>query len=248
MSHDPNVTESWADAGFETRAIHAGQPRPGHRRGHHADLRRPPPTCRTPSASTRATSTAAPTTRPGRPSRTYLASLEGGAWAWPLPAVWPPDPVLLPAPPRRPRPALRRRLRRHVPPRRQGDAANYGTRSTVDLTDLGAVAAALARRKPHRLDRDADEPVPANRRPRGHRRLLADHRGAGCVVDNTFASPYLQQPLALGADLVLHSTTKYLGGHCDVVGGVVDRQRPSWTKPSSSTQNAAGAVPGPFDC
>lgn len=68
------------------------------------------------------------------------------------------------------------------------------------------------------------------------------------VVDNTFASPYLQQPLALGADLVLHSTTKYLGGHSDVVGGAVGGKEPAIYDRLKFLQNAAGAVPGPFDC
>jgi cystathionine beta-lyase/cystathionine gamma-synthase len=79
---------------------------------------------------------------------------------------------------------------------------------------------------------------------------LADraHRaGALLAVDNTFASPYLQQPLALGADLVVHSTTKYLGGHSDVVGGAVVGSN-ALLEPIKFYQNAAGGVPGPFDC
>src|SRR6266480_4328459 len=71
--------------------------------------------------------------------------------------------------------------------------------------------------------------------------------GAMVVLDNTFASPYLQQPLALGADLVVHSTTKYLGGHSDVVGGAVIAAR-QLLGPIAFYQNAAGGVPGPFDC
>ncbi|HJT77959.1 MAG TPA: cystathionine gamma-synthase [Gemmataceae bacterium] len=70
--------------------------------------------------------------------------------------------------------------------------------------------------------------------------------GALLAVDNTFASPYLQQPLALGADLVVHSTTKYLGGHSDVVGGAVIGKR-ELLQPIAFYQNAAGGVPGPFD-
>jgi cystathionine gamma-lyase len=66
------------------------------------------------------------------------------------------------------------------------------------------------------------------------------------AVDNTFASPYLQQPLALGADLVVHSTTKYLGGHSDVVGGAVIGPA-DLLDPIAFYQNAAGGVPGPFD-
>src|SRR5262249_31136703 len=75
---------------------------------------------------------------------------------------------------------------------------------------------------------------------------LAHKAGALLAVDNTFASPYLQQPLALGADLVVHSTTKYLGGHSDVVGGAVVG-RAELLQPIAFHQNAAGGVPGPFD-
>jgi cystathionine gamma-lyase len=75
---------------------------------------------------------------------------------------------------------------------------------------------------------------------------LTHQAGALLAVDNTFASPFLQQPLRLGADLVVHSTTKYLGGHSDVVGGaVVGRQ--DLLQPIAFYQNAAGGVPGPFD-
>ncbi len=68
------------------------------------------------------------------------------------------------------------------------------------------------------------------------------------MVDNTFATPYLQQPLALGADVVLHSTTKYLGGHSDVVGGAVMTSDAALHERLKFLQNAAGAVPGPLDC
>jgi cystathionine gamma-synthase len=77
---------------------------------------------------------------------------------------------------------------------------------------------------------------------------LAHDRGAWCVVDNTFATPYLQSPLALGADVVVHSTTKYLGGHSDVVGGFVATSNDVIAEDLRFLQNAAGAVPGPFDC
>ena len=76
---------------------------------------------------------------------------------------------------------------------------------------------------------------------------LAHAAGALLVVDNTFASPYLQRPLALGADAVVHSTTKYLGGHSDVVGGAVVVADPDLAERVRFFQNAAGAVPGPFD-
>ena len=77
---------------------------------------------------------------------------------------------------------------------------------------------------------------------------LAHDRGAVVVVDNTFATPALQQPLALGADAVVHSTTKYLGGHSDVVGGFVATSHERLAERVGFLQNAAGAVPGPFDC
>src|SRR5678815_3534030 len=73
-------------------------------------------------------------------------------------------------------------------------------------------------------------------------------RGAKVVVDNTFATPYLQQPLALGADVVVHSTTKYLGGHSDVVGGFVATNDAEVAERIRFVQNAVGAVPSPFDC
>ena len=72
--------------------------------------------------------------------------------------------------------------------------------------------------------------------------------GAVVVVDNTFATPYLQQPLALGADLVVHSTTKYLGGHSDVIGGFVATNDPALADRLKFLQKSLGAVPGPFDC
>ncbi len=75
---------------------------------------------------------------------------------------------------------------------------------------------------------------------------VSHKHGAKLAVDNTFASPYLQQPLKLGADLVVHSTTKYLGGHSDVVGGCVVGPK-ELMDPIKFYQNAAGGVPGPFD-
>ncbi len=76
----------------------------------------------------------------------------------------------------------------------------------------------------------------------------AHERGARVVVDNTFATPYLQTPLAFGADAVVHSSTKYLGGHSDVVGGIVAVDDPALGDRLAFLQNAVGAVPGPFDC
>jgi cystathionine gamma-synthase len=76
---------------------------------------------------------------------------------------------------------------------------------------------------------------------------LTHEAGAILVVDNTFASPYLQQPLSLGADAVVHSTTKYLGGHSDVIGGGLVLADADLGERVAYLQNAAGSVPGPFD-
>ena len=76
---------------------------------------------------------------------------------------------------------------------------------------------------------------------------VAHEGGARLVVDNTFASPYLQQPLTLGADVVVHSTTKYLGGHSDVVGGALITTDEALGQELAYHQNAMGAVPGAFD-
>ncbi|MGH3866336.1 MAG: cystathionine gamma-synthase [Pseudonocardiaceae bacterium] len=76
---------------------------------------------------------------------------------------------------------------------------------------------------------------------------IAHEGGARLVVDNTFATPYLQTPLGLGADVVLHSTTKYLGGHSDVVGGALVTDDTELDEQVAFLQNSAGAVPGPFD-
>ncbi|WP_207843384.1 cystathionine gamma-synthase [Williamsia soli] len=76
---------------------------------------------------------------------------------------------------------------------------------------------------------------------------VAHEAGTKLVVDNTFASPYLQRPLTLGADVVLHSTTKYLGGHSDVVGGALVTDDEQLDTDLAFLQNGAGAVPGPFD-
>jgi len=77
---------------------------------------------------------------------------------------------------------------------------------------------------------------------------LARGRGALLVVDNTFMTPYFQRPLELGAHLVVHSTTKYLNGHSDMVGGIVVSNDEAASQRLQFLQNAAGAVPGPFDC
>lgn len=125
--------------------------------------------------------------------------------------------------------------------------ARYGlTFSWVDLTDLDAVKAAC---------------TPATRllwleTPTNPMLRLADIAALAALapervlvaVDNTFCSPAIQQPLLLGADIVMHSSTKYLGGHSDVVGGVVALNDPDIYARLKFLQNAIGAVPGPMDC
>jgi cystathionine gamma-synthase len=118
---------------------------------------------------------------------------------------------------------------------------------TVDLTDLDAVRGAIREETrvvwvetpTNPLLKVVDIEAVAR---------VAHEAGAWCVVDNTFASPYLQRPIALGADVVIHSTTKYLGGHSDVVGGVVVTTDPEVHERLRFLQNAVGAVPGPLDC
>ena len=78
--------------------------------------------------------------------------------------------------------------------------------------------------------------------------VIARRRNALVAVDNTFATPANQRPLEVGADFVVHSTTKYLGGHSDVVGGAVIARDGDWYERLRFVQNAVGAVPGPFDC
>jgi cystathionine beta-lyase/cystathionine gamma-synthase len=77
---------------------------------------------------------------------------------------------------------------------------------------------------------------------------IARQAGAFFVVDNTFATPFFQQPLQFGADIVLHSTTKYLNGHSDMIGGMLVTSRDDLAERLAFIQNGSGAVPGPFDC
>jgi len=116
----------------------------------------------------------------------------------------------------------------------------------VDLADVGALRAALrpetraiwCETPTNPLLGIADIAAVAD---------VAREAQARLVVDNTFASPYLQSPLALGADVVLHSTTKYIGGHSDVVGGALITSDDALAEQLLFTQNAVGSVPSPFD-
>ena len=125
---------------------------------------------------------------------------------------------------------------------------HYGlTFTQADVTDVAAVRAALRPETKLILVETPTNPYLKIADIAALAELARGH-GARLVVDNTFASPYLQQPLALGADLVLHSTTKYLGGHSDVIGGALVGNDPETRAFLAFHQNAAGAVPGPFDC
>ena len=117
----------------------------------------------------------------------------------------------------------------------------------VPVSDIAAVAAALAERPARVLWAETPTNPLLSIADISALADVAHQAGALLVVDNTFASPYLQQPLALGADAVVHSTTKYLGGHSDVVGGAVVVADPALGERLAFLQNATGAVAAPFD-
>jgi cystathionine gamma-synthase len=117
----------------------------------------------------------------------------------------------------------------------------------VDLSDLDAVAAAWRDETRAVWVESPTNPL-LNVVDIAAVSALAHERGGWCVVDNTFATPYLQRPLELGADIVVHSSTKYLGGHSDVMGGIAVLRDDERYERVAFVRNAAGAVPGPFDC
>ena len=117
--------------------------------------------------------------------------------------------------------------------------------TAVDLSDLDAAAAAIRDRTRIVWAETPSNPLLKILDLAGLADL-AHANGAWLVADNTFATPYLQRPTELGADLVVHSTTKYLGGHSDVVGGAVCTDAAT-ARDLAFLQNAVGAVPGPFD-
>lgn len=124
----------------------------------------------------------------------------------------------------------------------------YGIASTfVDMTDLTRVSSALSPNTRLVLIETPTNPY-LKILDIASISELAHARDALVVVDNTFASPYFQRPLELGADIVVHSTTKYLGGHSDVVGGAAVMASKEISDTLRFHQNAAGAVPSPFDC
>ena len=244
---DEPTTQDWSDAGFATRAIHAGQD--------------PDPQTGAVIVPVYQTSTFAQTevgahagwdyARSGNPTRdalqAALASLEGGAhgvaFASGLAAC---DAVLRTLSPgdhlvmaNDVYGGTYRQLKRvHEP---------WGLAfDPVDLSDLDAVDAAWRDTTRLLWIETPTNPLMSI----FDIRALSDHaheRGARVVVDNTFATPYLQRPLELGADVVVHSTTKYLGGHSDVVGGAVVTDDADLAERVAFLQNAVGGVPGPWD-
>jgi cystathionine beta-lyase/cystathionine gamma-synthase len=124
----------------------------------------------------------------------------------------------------------------------------YGlTFSYVDATDMANVAAAM---RPHTRMVWLETPTNPLLQLIDIQAVakLSAARGALVAVDNTFATPYLQNPLDLGADIVVHSTTKYIGGHSDALGGFAAVNKPELHEVLKFHQNAVGGVPGPFDC
>ncbi|MFZ4509355.1 MAG: cystathionine gamma-synthase [Candidatus Nanopelagicales bacterium] len=241
---------SWSDAGFETRAIHAGQ-EPDPQTGAVV-----PPVYQ---VSTYAQDGVGGLrggyeySRSGNPTRTALeeclASIEGGTRGLAFASGLAAEDTL---------------LRTVMTPGSHaiiGNDAYGGTyrlfakvaepwgveHTPVDLTDLDAVRRAVrpgvtriiwAETPTNPLLTVVDIAALAG---------IAHEAGALLVVDNTFASPYLQQPLALGADVVVHSTTKYLGGHSDVIGGGLVVADAELGDRLAYHQNAMGSVPGPWD-
>jgi cystathionine gamma-synthase len=126
--------------------------------------------------------------------------------------------------------------------------ARWGLEHTpARLTDLDAVAAAIRPGQTKVVWLETPTNPLLNVADIARLAALAHDAEALLVVDNTFASPYLQQPLALGADAVVHSTTKYLGGHSDVIGGALVTADAALGDELAYHQNAMGAVAGPFD-
>ncbi|MFI5034938.1 MAG: cystathionine gamma-synthase [Acidimicrobiales bacterium] len=119
--------------------------------------------------------------------------------------------------------------------------------SCVDLADLAAVHAAFTPTTRVLWVETPSNPL-MNVVSIEQMSAVAHEYGARLVVDNTFATPYLQRPLTLGADVVVHSTTKYVGGHSDVLGGLVVTNDEDLAAQLRFHQYAIGAVPGPFDC
>ncbi|HEY9413694.1 MAG TPA: cystathionine gamma-synthase [Pseudonocardia sp.] len=235
--------------GFSTRAIHAGQD--------------PDPTTGSVIVPIHATSTFIQDgvggtrngyeySRSGNPTRTALAeclaSLEGGGHGLVLASGMAATDVLL-------RSALKPGDHLVIPHDAYGGTfrlvdkvlAGWGvTYTPADLSDLDATRAALRDETRMIWCESPTNPLLGVADIAAIAQLAHEH-GSRLVVDNTFASPYLQNPLALGADVVLHSTTKYIGGHSDVVGGALVTDDDELAEKLAFIQNSVGAVPSPFD-
>ncbi|MBZ5647308.1 MAG: PLP-dependent aspartate aminotransferase family protein [Acidobacteriia bacterium] len=125
---------------------------------------------------------------------------------------------------------------------------NYGLEFTyVDTSDLNAVERAIQRGTKYVYVETPTNPLMTISDIAAISRI-AHRRGAEVVVDNTFMSPYFQQPLALGADMVIHSTTKFLNGHSDGLGGVIICTTPEHAEKFRFIQKSAGAILSPFEC
>ena len=126
--------------------------------------------------------------------------------------------------------------------------SNFGLQFTyVDTTDLAAVEKSIRGNTKFVFIESPTNPLMALTDIAAVARL-AHRRGAELVVDNTFMSPYFQRPIALGADLVVHSTTKFLNGHSDGLGGVIVATKPEHAEKFAFVQKAAGAIMSPFEC
>jgi cystathionine gamma-synthase len=239
-----------SDHGFATRAIHAGQD--------------PDPTTGSVVVPVHATSTFAQDgvgglrsgyeyARTGNPTRTaleaQLAALEGARFCRAFASGMAAEDTLL-------RATLRPGDHLVIPIDAYGGTfrlvstvlADWGVHySAVDLADLDAVRAAILPETKLLWCETPTNPLLSIADVSALAGIAGEH-GLRLVVDNTFASPYLQQPLALGASVVVHSTTKYLGGHSDVVGGALVTSDEDLAADLARLQNGMGAVPGPFDC
>ncbi len=239
-----------SDHGFATRAIHAGQD--------------PDPTTGSVVVPVHAASTFAQDgvgglrsgyeyARTGNPTRAaleaQLAALEGGRFCRAYASGMAAEDTLL-------RAALRPGDHLVIPIDAYGGTfrlistvlADWGVRySAVDLSDLDAVRGAILPETKLLWCETPTNPLLSIADVAALASLASEH-GLRLVVDNTFASPYLQQPLTLGASVVVHSTTKYLGGHSDVIGGAVVTSDEELAADLARLQNGMGAVPGPFDC
>ena len=241
---------SWSDTGFETRAIHAGQ-EPDPQTGAVV-----PPVYQ---VSTYAQDGVGGLrggyeySRSGNPTRTALeeclASLEGGTRGLAFASGLAAEDTLL-------RTVMAPGTHAIIGNDAYGGtyrifarvAQPWGVEHTpVDLTDLDAVRAAIRPGQTRVIWAETPTNPLLTVVDIAALAQVAHEAGALLVVDNTFASPYLQQPLALGADVVVHSTTKYLGGHSDVIGGGLVVSDAELGDRLAYHQNAMGSVPGPWD-